>query len=99
MGRGAPDVMISAMPASAVVEFLRRNPVFAAVPDKEIQALAAVTRTERYRTHEFIFMEGDPAAGFYLVQSGHVKILRQARSGREVVLELLGRASRSAEWP
>ncbi len=78
------------MPAPAVVEFLKRNAVFAAVPDKEIQALAAVARTERYRAREFIFMEGDPPAGFYLVQSGHVKILRQARSGREVVLELLG---------
>jgi len=82
--------MIGAMSAPAAVEFLKGNPVFAAVPDKEIQALATVARDERYRAREFIFMEGDRAAGFYLVRSGHVKILRQARSGRDVVLELLG---------
>ena len=65
--------------SAPAVEFLKGNPVFAAVPDKEIQALAMVAREERYRAREFIFMEGDRAAGFYLVRSGHVKILRQAR--------------------
>jgi CRP-like cAMP-binding protein len=82
--------IILAMPAPAVVEFLKRNPVFASVPGREVQALASAARTERYRAREYVFMEGDAATGFYLVQSGRVKILRQARGGREVVLELLG---------
>ena len=78
------------MSASVAVDFLRQNPLFAAVPPKELHGLAAVARTERYRARDFIFMEGDPATGFYLVQRGRVKIVRAARSGREVVLEILG---------
>jgi CRP/FNR family transcriptional regulator len=78
------------MPASPIADFLKRTPVFAALPAREVQALAAVAREERYRAREYIFREGDPASWFCLVKSGHVKIVRHARVGRDVVLELLG---------
>src|SRR5262245_48596290 len=77
------------MSASAA-EFLRQNPIFAAVPPRELQSLASVAQTERYRARDYIFMEGDAPTGFYLVHRGHVRIVRAARSGREVVLEILG---------
>jgi CRP-like cAMP-binding protein len=35
-------------------------------------------------------MEGDPARWFYLVKTGHVKIVRHSKTGKDVVLELLG---------
>jgi CRP-like cAMP-binding protein len=78
------------MPASPIAAFLRGTPVFASLPEREIQSLAAVAREERYRPRSYVFREGDPAAWFCLVRSGHVKIVRHARSGRDVVLELLG---------
>ncbi|MEK7701143.1 MAG: Crp/Fnr family transcriptional regulator [candidate division NC10 bacterium] len=70
--------------------FLRASPVFAALPPKEIQALEPVAREEAYRPREYIFMEGDPALWFCLVRTGRVKILRHSRTGKDVVLELLG---------
>ncbi len=70
--------------------FLRRNPVFAGLPASQIDALAAASREERYRPREYVFMEGDLAQWLCVVVSGRVKILRQARSGKDVVLELLG---------
>jgi CRP-like cAMP-binding protein len=82
--------MIAPMPAPPIVDFLARTPVFAAVPVREVQALAAVAREERYRARDYVFLEGDPAHWFCLVRTGHVKILRHARTGRDVVLELLG---------
>jgi CRP/FNR family transcriptional regulator len=78
------------MPASPIQEFLQRTPVFAALPAREVQALAAVAREERYRPRDFVFREGDPPRWFCFVRRGHVKIVRHARSGRDVVLELLG---------
>jgi CRP/FNR family transcriptional regulator len=78
------------MLASTLAEFLKGTPVFAALPARELQALAAMAREERYREREYVFMEGDVARWFCLVRSGHVKILRHARTGRDVVLELLG---------
>ena len=73
-----------------VPDFLHANPVFAAVPIKELQALAAVAREQSYRPREVIFSEGEPALFFCLVRTGHVKILRAGHGGRDVVLELLG---------
>jgi CRP/FNR family transcriptional regulator, nitrogen oxide reductase regulator len=70
--------------------FLRESPVFAGVPDKELQTLAASARVDSYRARDYVFMEGDPADWFCIVRSGRVKILRQSRAGKEVVLELLG---------
>jgi CRP/FNR family transcriptional regulator, nitrogen oxide reductase regulator len=76
--------------APPVAELLRANPVFADVPARELQALAGVVREDRYRAREFVFSEGEPALWFCLLRSGHVKIVRQTRGGRDVVLELLG---------
>jgi CRP-like cAMP-binding protein len=78
------------VPGSPLVEFLTRAPVFAGLPPREVQAVAAVAREERVRARDYVFMEGDPARWFCLVKTGHVKILRHARAGRDVVLELLG---------
>ena len=87
----APRVLSSApMPASLLADFLKGTPVFAALPAREVQALSTVAREERYRARDYVFMEGDPARWFCLVRTGHVKILRHARTGRDVVLELLG---------
>ena len=82
--------MIAAMAAEDAVAFLRRSPVFANIPARELTALATVTRGDRYRAREFVFMEGEPADWFCVVRSGRVKILRASRGGKEVVLELLG---------
>jgi CRP-like cAMP-binding protein len=78
------------MPAQPTADFLKAGTVFAALPASEILALAAVAREQSYRARDFIFREGDESAWFWLVRTGRVKILRQARSGDEVVLELLG---------
>jgi CRP-like cAMP-binding protein len=78
------------MPAGKITEFLKSSTVFAAVPAREIEALAAVARQDSYRAREYIFAEGDPATWFCVVRSGHVKIFRQSRAGKDVVLELLG---------
>jgi CRP-like cAMP-binding protein len=78
------------MAESDPAEFLRDIPVFAGVPNDELQALAASARAESYRVREYVFMEGDAADWFCVVRSGRIKILRQSRAGKEVVLELLG---------
>jgi len=78
------------MSARPAAEVLRANPVFAGLPVRDVEALAAVTREETYRPRDFVFLEGDEAAWVCIVKSGHVKILRHSRTGKDVVLELLG---------
>ncbi len=90
MGRGAPCYRL-AMPTGERVTALKSNPVFAGLPAKEIEALAGAAREDTYRAREYIFMEGDPARWLCVVTSGRVKIVRHSSTGKDVVLELLGR--------
>lgn len=78
------------MPGPSIAAFLKAGTIFAALPDTEIQALAAVAREVEYPAREYVFREGAKADWFCVVRSGRVKIFRQAREGRDVILELLG---------
>ena len=78
------------MSSKDVAAFLGQRPVFAGLPARELDALAALTVEETHRARGYIFMEGDPSRWFYLVKSGHVKIVRHSKTGKDVVLELLG---------
>jgi len=72
------------------VDFLRSSPVPAALPATELAALA-IARDESHRTRDDVFIEGDLALWFCLVKTGRVRIPRQSRGGKDVVLELLPR--------
>jgi CRP-like cAMP-binding protein len=78
------------MSAPEAAVLLRASAVFAGLPAREIDAVAAVAQEARHRAREYVFMEGDAARWLYVVKTGRVKIVRQSRAGRDVVLELLG---------
>src|SRR5262249_44335860 len=80
------------MSPGEAARFLRSHRLFASLPAREIEALAAVAVLVHHRPREYIFMEGDPATWFCLVKAGRVKILRTSRAGKDVVLDLLGPA-------
>ena len=69
---------------------LRGSSVFAGLPAPELEALAAAASEMSCRAREFIFHEGDPALWLCLVRTGRVRIVRHSRTGKDVVLELLG---------
>jgi CRP/FNR family transcriptional regulator len=76
--------------ARDAIGVLRRAPLFATLPAREIEALAASAVESRYRPREYVFMEGDPAQWLCVVGTGRIKIVRHSRAGRDVVLEILG---------
>jgi CRP-like cAMP-binding protein len=78
------------MSAKDVASLLRQSPVFTGLPTREVEALGAVAIEETYRARDFVFMEGDPARWFCLVKTGRVKIVRHSKTGKDVVLELVG---------
>jgi CRP/FNR family transcriptional regulator, nitrogen oxide reductase regulator len=89
-GIAAPRVVRSPQRSRAAESFLKALPVFATLPAREVAGLAAVAREEGYRARDYVFMEGDQALWFCLVKTGRVKIVRHSRTGKDVVLELLG---------
>jgi CRP-like cAMP-binding protein len=73
-----------------VRDFLQASPVFATLPPRELESLAQAARQQSCRAREYLFHEGDPALWLWLVKTGHVRIVRHSRAGKDVVLELLG---------
>jgi CRP/FNR family transcriptional regulator len=73
-----------------VIQFLRASAVFAGLPAGDLQLLATAAREEPCRAREYVFHEGDPARWLCFVRSGHLRIVRHSRTGKDVVLEVLG---------
>src|SRR6266478_7517265 len=82
--------MVTPMTAEARAQALKSNAVFANLPAREIDALAGATREDPCRARDYVFLEGDPAEALCIVKSGRVRIVRHSRTGKDVVLELLG---------
>jgi CRP/FNR family transcriptional regulator len=71
-------------------EYLGQTPIFSSLSEAELEELEPLVIRRRLKKGTVIFHEHDPAAAFYLVRSGKVKIYKLAADGREQVLALLG---------
>jgi len=52
-----------------------------------------------YSAGETVFSEGQPCAGLYVVETGHVRVFKSSAGGREQVLSIDGPGSSIAELP
>ena len=75
---------------SAVSELLRKNPLFARVPENDRQRLAELASERRYEKGDFVFREGDPPDFVIAIASGRVKVVKMLPGGREMIVEILG---------
>jgi CRP/FNR family cyclic AMP-dependent transcriptional regulator len=78
---------------------LSRVALFGDLSEEELRALAHRTVKQYLKSGEVLFSEGDPCQGFYVVESGEVKIFKTAASGREQVLTVDGAGNSIAEIP
>ena len=69
---------------------LQRVPYFANLPADVLAALAAAALSRRFVRGQIVFLEGEPCAGLYIVESGLVKVLKLSPQGREQILTRLG---------
>ncbi len=86
-------------PRSKPVETLARASLFAALSAAELAFLAERSVARKFSSGEIVFSEGDPCAGMYVVESGHVRIFKTSPGGREQVLSIDGPGGSVAELP
>ena len=72
------------------IAVLAKVPLFAGLPDEEIERLGALLRPRRYRRGEVIFLEGDQGTSLCLIAEGRVRIQLTSADGREVVITVYG---------
>ena len=78
---------------------LSRAPIFADLSEEELAALARRTVSNHVKAGELLFAEGDPCQGFFIVESGEVKIFKTAVTGREQILTVERPGDSVAELP
>ncbi len=69
---------------------LLRLPIFANVNPEAIAAIAAATRERMLQRGDVLFNKGDPAAGFFVVVKGQIKLGFSSAHGDEKVVDILG---------
>jgi CRP/FNR family transcriptional regulator len=75
------------MPSAA--DTLARIPLFQVLTANDLAFIAARFREDHYFRDDYLFREGDPAARFWIVKDGQVKIVKYGEGGKEVVVEVI----------
>ncbi len=73
--------------------------LFAELSEEELHALAHRVAKQHVHEGEILFNEGDPCQGFFVVESGEMKIFKTSASGREQVLTIDRAGNSIAEIP
>lgn len=82
------DLRVAGDPAAASAA-LARVPLFDALPEPELLALARSARLRKFRRGEVIFHQGDPGDALFIVSQGRVKISLPSDAGDEAILATL----------
>lgn len=83
-----PDPSKAAMQQTAIIAALRSCQLFAASPLEDLRAAACISDIIRLERGAYLFREGEPSRGFYVVQRGAVNVHRVSPAGKEQVIHI-----------
>jgi len=78
------------MVSSELLELFSSVPYFADLDDELLGSLVDTAVERRYGPEQVVFLEGEPCAGLYLVESGWLKAVKLSAQGREQALRFIG---------
>src|ERR1041385_5482440 len=81
----------------ALVNTLRSCQLFVGLPQADLENIADVAVLKSLEKGEYLFHEGDPARGFYIVQRGAVNVHRVNAAGKEQVIHVFRTGDSFAE--
>ncbi len=81
----------------AVVNTLRSCQLFTGLPSADLEKIADVTVLKSLEKGEYLFREGGPAHGFYVVQRGAVNVHRVNAAGKEQIIHIFRAGESFAE--
>jgi len=84
--RGAGD----SEQTEGAVATLRSVPVFKELSTKALRHLARAVHYRDFKADEFVYHQGDPGLGVYIVQRGNVRLFADLEDGQQVVVRHVG---------
>lgn len=82
---------------AAVINTLRSCQLFGGLPLADLQHIAELAVLKSLDKGEYLFREGDPARGFYVVQRGAVNVHRVNAAGKEQIIHIFRAGDSFAE--
>ncbi len=76
---------------------LRACQLFSGLPPGDLAAIAEFTVVKPLEKGDYLFREGEPAHGFYIVQKGAINVHRVNAGGKEQVIQIFRAGSSFAE--
>ncbi len=73
-----------------MIPFLKTVPLFSGLSNRELETVSAIATQLTMGKDEMIFHEGDRADGFYIVQTGKIKVFKLSLEGKEQILHIYG---------
>ena len=90
-------MLLAELKKSAIVNTLRSCQLFTGLPPGDLANIADVTAVKSLEKDEYLFHEGDPAHGFYVVQRGAVNVHRVTAAGKEQIIHVFRSGDSFAE--
>lgn len=72
-----------------IFDFLSKQPLFRELRSDTLNSLAAAASVRKRQRGNYIFFQGDPADGVYILRSGLIAIVLDSPDGRELVINEL----------
>lgn len=82
---------------TAIVASLRNCQLFAGLPSADLHHVTDITVVKPLEKGEYLFHEGEPSAGFYIVQRGAINVHRVNAQGKEQVIHIFRAGESFAE--
>jgi CRP/FNR family transcriptional regulator, dissimilatory nitrate respiration regulator len=88
---------LTELKSAVLINTLRSCQLFTGLPVADLQAIVAVSVLKHLEKGAYLFHEGDPALGFYVVQRGAVNVHRVSATGKEQVIHVFRTGDSFAE--
>lgn len=79
---------LSQLKEAVILNSLRGCQLFAGLPPADLQQVAQITVVRTLERDDYLFRQGDPSTGFYVVQHGAVNVHRVNAAGKEQVIHV-----------
>ncbi len=91
------SLALTELKSLAIINTLRSCQLLTGLPQPDLENIAAVTVVKSLEKGQYLFHEGDPASGFYVVQQGSINVHRVNAAGKEQIIHIFRAGESFAE--
>jgi CRP-like cAMP-binding protein len=88
---------LAEMKRTALVAALRSCRLFQGLPPADLRVIAGITVTRQLAKDDYLFHEGEPSRGFFVVRTGALNVHRLSDAGKEQVIHIFRAGDSFAE--